>query len=103
MDEIFLRPNTNRVSILVKDIALINEVLNCYIKDDFFSMAALIIEYGENYFFADLDIFFTCGKWNNPANKYRYFAGIVLRFFSQVDRNEIMKLESKMNEDSQAE
>lgn len=99
-EKVFLPPTSKRFKDLVKDQALIKEAVNSYVKNDYYSMTNLILEYGELRFFCDLVAYFNAGRWNNINNKHLTFTGIVLNFFSQVECKGIRRVESKMNEEN---
>jgi hypothetical protein len=57
------------------------EAIKSFFDCDFQHMKGFILEYGEADFFEDLAKYFASGRWNNPANKYAAYVGIVNAFF----------------------
>jgi hypothetical protein len=83
----FVPPLTKRIKNSLVDPELMIAAVNSYFSCDFKSMRGFIMEYGEDHFFYDLNLFFTNGYWQNPANKYASFVGIVISFFRIEDIN----------------
>lgn len=77
----FTPPDTDQIKRSVEDHALLKEAVGAFFSCDFQHMKGFILEYGEESFFPDLAKYFAHGRWNNPANKYAAYVGIVNAFF----------------------
>jgi len=71
----------HRKIIAIEDIEFINMAINYFNCGRFKKMKSVILDYGEESFFSDLNVYLESKIWRKSENRYLTFVGIAIQYF----------------------
>jgi len=71
----------HRKIISIEDIEFINMAINYFNAGRFKKMKSVILDYGEESFFSDLNVYLESKIWRKAENRYLTFVGIAIQYF----------------------